>query len=111
MGEPTLRDLTAPNLAQTPLCITEEALGDGENPLKPGFIQYLPIFEGHRNEDPNKFLVEFYTVCSCINQNTTPMEQLMLRAFPFSLGGEAKDWFHYLPRGPINTRESMKRLC
>ena len=41
MGEPTLKELIAPNLAQQPLCITYNALGNGDVALKSGFIHHL----------------------------------------------------------------------
>ena len=37
-------------------------------------------------------------------------EQINLRAFPFSLKDQAKDWLYYLPSGSITTWNEMKRL-
>ncbi|MGZ7362298.1 retrotransposon gag family protein, partial [Streptococcus pyogenes] len=37
-------------------------------------------------------------------------EQIKLRAFPFSLGDDAKDWLYYLPSGTVTTWNEMKRM-
>ena len=109
MDDRTLKELTAPDLTQQPLCITAEALGDANVSLKSGLIHHLPTFEGIL-DDPNKFLLDIYLVCTSMKQGTITAEQLMLRAFPFALKGAAKDWLHYLPAGSITSWTSLKKV-
>ncbi|CAH9132758.1 unnamed protein product [Cuscuta epithymum] len=106
----TLRELTAPNLNQQPLCITFPTLNEGNTfELKSGLIHLLPSFHGLRGEDPNKHLSEFHIVCTSMCPNGVTEEQIKLRAFPFSLKDTAKDWLFYLPSGSIDTWAAMKK--
>ncbi|XP_027169223.1 uncharacterized protein LOC113768918 [Coffea eugenioides] len=59
----TLRELTAPNLNQQPLC-----------------------------EEPYKHLQEFDVVCNSMKPPGITEEQIKMRTFPFSLKDSAKDW-------------------
>ncbi|CAH9126488.1 unnamed protein product [Cuscuta epithymum] len=106
----TLREITAPNLNQQPLCITFPTLNEGNTlELKSGLIHLLPSFHGLSGEDPNKHLSEFHIVCTSMCPNGVTEEQIKLRAFPFSLKDTAKDWLFYLPSGSIDTWATMKK--
>lgn len=106
MAERTLRQLTAPNVDQQPLCIQ---YGDMTTPfeLKSGLIHLLPTFRGLENENPHKHLKEFHVVCSSMKPNGITEDQIKLRAFPFSLADGAKDWLFFLPSGTITTWNEM----
>ena len=73
MDNRTLKELTAPDLTQQPLCITPEALGDANVSLKSGLIHHLPTFEGIL-DDPNKFLADFFIVCTSMKQGAITVE-------------------------------------
>ncbi|XP_074318610.1 uncharacterized protein LOC141655428 [Silene latifolia] len=107
----TLKELTAPNLVVQPLCITFPALDDGVTfELKSGLIHQLPSFSGTSIEDPNKHLSDFRIVCTGMKPVDVTDEQLKLRAFPFSLKGNARDWLiNYLPPTSITTWIGMKK--
>ncbi|XP_074282881.1 uncharacterized protein LOC141607431 [Silene latifolia] len=106
----TIKELTAPDLTQVPLCISFPALAENATfELKSGLIHQLPQFHGLSTEDPNKHLNKFHVVCSSMKPNGVTDEQLQLRAFPFSLKDVANDWLYYLPTGSITTWNQMKR--
>ncbi|XP_019155105.1 PREDICTED: uncharacterized protein LOC109151969 [Ipomoea nil] len=105
----TLRELSAPNVNQQPLCIQHPALEVGFE-LRSGLIQLLPTFRGLENEDPHKHLKEFHVVCSSFKPQGVTEDQIKLRAFPFSLTEKAKDWLFYLPPSTITTWADMVRL-
>ncbi|XP_074282554.1 uncharacterized protein LOC141607094 [Silene latifolia] len=106
----TIKELTAPDLTQQPLCITYPPLGEnGTFELKSGLIHQLPTFNGLSGEDPNKHLSDFHIVCSSMKPATVTDEQLKLRAFPFSLKDAARDWLYYLPPASIDTWVKMKK--
>ncbi|KAF7841815.1 DNA-directed DNA polymerase [Senna tora] len=69
--EKTLKELDAPPVQQTPLCITATTL-QAPLELKSGLIHLLPKFRGLANEDPYNHLKEFQVVCSI-----TSWEQIM----------------------------------
>lgn len=105
----TLKELAAPTLEQQPLSIEYPQLKVAFE-IKSGMIHILPTFHGFVGEDPNKHLKEFHVVCSNMKPIGISEEQVKLRAFPFSLADNAKEWLYYLPSGTITTWNEMKKL-
>ncbi|XP_031270531.1 uncharacterized protein LOC116128914 [Pistacia vera] len=105
----TLKELAAPDFNHQPLCIQYPTL-DVAFELKSGLIHLLPTFHGRAGEDPNKHLMEFHVVCSSMKSTGVTEEQIKLRAFPFSLGDDVKDWLYYLLSGTVTTWNEMKRM-
>ena len=105
----TLKELAAPDVDHQPLCIQYAPL-DVNFELKSGLIHLLPSFHGLPGEDPNKHLKEFHIVCSSMKPPAVTEEQIKLRAFPFSLKDEAKEWLYYLPPGTVETWATMKTM-
>ena len=85
----TLKELAVPTLDQQPLCI--------EMP------QLEVAFE-------LKHLKEFHVLCSSMKLMGIFVEQVKLRAFPFSLADSAKEWLYYLPSGTITTWKEMNKV-
>ena len=104
----TLKELAGPTLDQQPLCIDMPQL-DVAFKLKSGMIRLLPTFHVLSDEDPNKHLKEFHVVCSSMKPLGISEEQVKLRAFPFSLADNAKEWLYYLSSNSITTWNSMKK--
>ncbi|KAL2235822.1 UNVERIFIED_CONTAM: hypothetical protein Sindi_1314400 [Sesamum indicum] len=98
--ERSINDMTSPDLNQQPLCIEYPDL-EVDFELKSGLIHLLPTFRGLAGEDPHKHLKEFHVVCSGMRPQGISEEQVKLRAFPFSLADQAKDWLYLLPSGSI----------
>ena len=98
----TLRELAAPNLETQHMSITYAAL---DKPLKlnSGFINLLPKFRGLAREDPYHHISEFLIICSAIMPEGILEDQIRLRAFSFSLLGNAKNWLYYMPAGSFFT--------
>ena len=105
----TLKELTAPDLNEQPLCITYPNL-EGSFELKSGLIHLLPNFHGLAGEDPYKHLKEFYQVCSSFKPQGVSEEHVKLRAFPFSLKDKARSWLLDLPQGSIRTWNELGKL-
>ena len=78
--------------------------------LKSGMIHLLPTFHGLAGEDPNKHLKEFHVVCLSMKSVGISVEQVKLRAFPFSLADKAKEWLYYLPSGTITIWNEMNKV-
>jgi hypothetical protein len=55
-------------------------------------VRAQPVF-GYDNEDPFDHLREFKETCSCLSILGMTQEILMWKLFPFSLKGEAKQWY------------------
>ncbi|KAL2252442.1 UNVERIFIED_CONTAM: hypothetical protein Sindi_0038900 [Sesamum indicum] len=106
--ERSINDMTSPDLNQQPLCIEYPDL-EIDFELKSGLIHLLPTFRCLAGEDPHKHLKEFHVVCSGMRPQGISEEQVKLRAFPFSLADQAKDWLYFLPSGSITRWNDLKR--
>ena len=73
-------------------------------------IHFLPTVHGLPGEESNKQLKEFHVVCSSMKTLGISVEQVKLRAFPFSLADNAKEWLYYFPQGTITTWNVMKKV-
>ncbi|KAL0400274.1 UNVERIFIED_CONTAM: hypothetical protein Sradi_2370700 [Sesamum radiatum] len=106
--ERSIKDMTSLDLNQQLLC-TEYPDLKVNFELKSGLIHLLPTFRGLAGEDQHKHLKEFHVVCSGMRRQGITEEQVKLRAFPFSLAEQAKDWLYLLPSGSITTWNDLKR--
>ncbi|KAL2237321.1 UNVERIFIED_CONTAM: hypothetical protein Sindi_0923800 [Sesamum indicum] len=106
--ERSIKDMTLPDLNQQPLCIEYPNL-EVNFELKSRLIRLLPTFRGLVGEDPHKHLKEFHVVCSGMRPQGISEEQVKLRAFPFSLADQVKDWLYFLPSGSITRWNDLKR--
>ncbi|GAB2273230.1 hypothetical protein Dimus_039018 [Dionaea muscipula] len=105
----TLRELAQPMMVIQPFCIQNPA-ANIDYEFKSGFIQMLPKFHGKSGDDPYKHLKEFNMVCYNCKPLGLTEEQVKLRAFPFSLTNNAKDWLFCLPSGSVTTWNQMQTL-
>ncbi|KAL0439325.1 UNVERIFIED_CONTAM: hypothetical protein Slati_2415500 [Sesamum latifolium] len=106
--ERSIKDMTSPNLNQQPLYIEYPGL-EVDFELKSGLIHLLSTFCGLAGEDLHKHLKEFHVVCFGMRPQGITEEQVNLRAFPFSLAEQAKDWLYFLPSGSITTWNDLKK--
>ncbi|XP_062008347.1 uncharacterized protein LOC133725208 [Rosa rugosa] len=110
MANRTLRELATPDVEQQPLCIAYPNQNEaGGFELKSGMIHYLPKFHGFSTEDANLHLKELHVVCSGMKPATIHENHVMLRAFPFTLEGKAKEWLYNLPSGSLTTWNQVKQ--
>ena len=98
----TLKELVTPSVAYQPLYIDYPEL-DAPFELKSSLIHLLPTFHGFVGEDPHKHFKEFHVVCSTTRPQRVSEEYIKLRAFPFSLADNFKDWLYFLPIGAITS--------
>ncbi|XP_050897999.1 uncharacterized protein LOC127104902 [Lathyrus oleraceus] len=79
--------------------------------LHPSTINQLErkSFAGRVNEDANKHLKRFLTMCTTLKMPGHSEEAIRLRMFPFTLTDEAEEWFYSLPARSITTWEEMER--
>ena len=95
MAEKTLREFSVPstdNVATGP----NINVGDVNFELKSSLInmvQAIP-FCGKPNEDANAHLQNFLELCDTVVIRGVATDVVMLRLFPFSLLGKAKQWFY-----------------
>ncbi|RDX98686.1 hypothetical protein CR513_18359, partial [Mucuna pruriens] len=88
----TLKELATPDVVYQPLCIHYPQLEPAQSDeLKSSLIHLLPKFHGLAGEDPHKHLKEFHMVCSTMRLQGILEDYIKMKAFPFSLGGVAKD--------------------
>ena len=64
--------------------------------LKPRLINMVQAnqFYGKAHEDASAHLQHFLKICSTFTMSGVPKDAILLRLFPFSLLGRAKQWFY-----------------
>jgi len=69
---------------------------DGNFELKPRLINMVQSnqFCGKAHEDASAHLQHFLEICSTFTISEVPRDAILLRLFPFSLLGRAKEWFY-----------------
>ena len=78
--------------------------------LNSGFVNLLPKFHGLAGEDPYRDINEFLITCFDMVPEGIPKDQIRLRAFPFSLVGDAKDWLYHMHIGSFSTLTALHKL-
>ena len=104
----TLREIMAPVVNRQRFCVRAPA-GGTPFELKSPLLQQLPIFHGLAGENAYSHLDQFHMVCSTMKPTGVTDEQIQLRAFPFSLADQAKEWIYSLPAGSITSWTQMER--
>ncbi|CAN6554603.1 unnamed protein product [Malus baccata var. baccata] len=109
----TIKELSASGLDNAlPLCIQYPRVAQNktdEFELKSSLLHHIPKFHGLSMEDPNKHMKEFEVVCSSMTLVNVDGSILKMKAFPFSLLENAKDWLYELAPRTVTSWESMKR--
>ena len=103
MAERTLRDYSAPSVANVPIGPNVDAGAAGLD-IKSSLItmvQAIP-FCGKASEDANSHLQQFLEICNTSATAGVNQDAIRLRLFPLSLLGKAKQWF-YANRASIDT--------
>ena len=95
MADKTLYEFSAPTMANihTGLAIN---IGDNAFELKPALINMVQAsqFCEKAHEDASAHLQHFLEICSTFTIKGVTRDAILLRFFPFSLLGKAKQWFY-----------------
>ena len=74
--------------------------------IRPYLVQLLPTFHGMESENPYSHMREFEEVCNTFKEETTTVDLMRLKLFPFTLKNKAKIWLNSLrPRSIRNWTE------
>ena len=106
MANKSIREFSAPttdNIRTGPAVEIDRTFG-----LKPGLINMIQAnqFCGKAHEDTSAHLQHFLEIYSTFTISEVPRDAILLRLFPFSLLGRAKQWFH-----ATKERNTMWALC
>jgi hypothetical protein len=73
--------------------------------LKPALLNMLSqhMFNDLVSEDPNQYLAMFEELCNTVKINGVEPETIKVRAFPFYLRDNARNWLRSLDIGTIIT--------
>ena len=77
--------------------------------IKPHIINILSKFHGHSSENPYTHLKTFAQECEAFKPRETDMERAKLRAFRFTLEGNAKLWYNGLLNNSITSWGQLVR--
>jgi hypothetical protein len=95
MAEKTLLEFSAPSIGNIPTR-PKLLINNLEFELKPSLINMVQAttFSGKAQEDANAHLQDFLEIGSTIIIKNVDQDIILLRLFPFSLEGRAKQWFY-----------------
>ena len=95
MADKTLREFFAPTTANIRTGPTVN-VGDNGFELKLALINMVQAsqFCGKAHEDASAYLQHFLEICSTFTIKGVFRDAILLRLFPFSLLGKAKEWFY-----------------
>ena len=80
-----LPQMSAPSCIVPP---TEEMI------VRPYLVPLLPTFHGMESENPYTHIREFDDVCNTFKEDTTTLDFMRLKLFPFTLKDKAKFWLN-----------------
>ena len=63
----------------------------------------LPIFHGMESENPYSHMRKFEEVCNTFKEETTTMDLMRLKLFPFTLKDKVKIWLNSFRLGASET--------
>jgi len=94
MANKSIREFSAPTMDNIRTRPAAEI--DGNFELKPGLINMVQYnqFYGKAHEDASAHLQHFLEICNTVTISGIPRDAIILRIFPFSLLGRAKQWFY-----------------
>ncbi|CAM8901682.1 unnamed protein product [Rhodiola kirilowii] len=104
-----LKDYAAPNAYGYRSPILAPAVDNRDFDLKTSTIQMIQSnqFSGRDHEDPNSHLTTFLEVCDTFKTNGVSEDAKLLRLFPFSLSGRARDWLRSQTPDSLTTWEEL----
>jgi hypothetical protein len=69
-------------------------------PIVDQWVDFLPIFREHRDDNPAEHLREFHEL---MHQWEIHHEDVLMKMFMFSLDGDAREWYRSLPPASISS--------
>ncbi|CAM8982191.1 unnamed protein product [Rhodiola kirilowii] len=104
-----LKDYAAPTAYGYRSPILVSAVDNRDFDLKTSTIQMVQSnqFSGRDHEDPNSHLTTFLEVCATFKINGFSEDAKLLRLFPFSLTGRARDWLRSQTPDSFTTWEEL----
>ncbi|CAM8972960.1 unnamed protein product [Rhodiola kirilowii] len=104
-----LKDYAIPNAYGYRSPILAPAVDNRDFDLKTSTIQMIQAnqFSGRDHEDPNSHLTTFLEVCDTFKINGVSDDAKLLRLFPFSLLGRARDWLRSQTPDSLTTWEEL----
>ncbi|XP_057747635.1 uncharacterized protein LOC130966829 [Arachis stenosperma] len=77
--------------------------------LKTALLNLMPKFHGLPAQEPIKHLRDFQAVCSTVRHDGADETFILLKAFPFSLEGKAREWYYAQPRVTVANWNTLRR--
>ena len=101
----SMRDHIHPPRMSAPSCIMPSI---EEMIVRPYLVPLLPTFHGMESENPYTHIREFEEVCNTFKEDTTTVDLMRLKLFPFTLKDKAKIWLNSLRPRTIRNWKKMQ---
>ena len=76
--------------------------------VRPYLVSVLPTFHGMESENPYAHIMYFEEVCNTFKEDTTTLDLMRLKLFPFTLKDKAKIWLNSLKPRTIRNWTEMQ---
>ena len=86
-----MRDHIHPPRMSAPSCIVPQI---EQMVIRPRIVPLLPSFHGMESENPYSHIREFEEVCNTLKEETSTVDLMRLKLFPFTLKDKAKFWIN-----------------
>ena len=77
--------------------------------LKTALLNLMPKFHGLPAQEPIKHLRDFQAACSTVRRDGADETSILLKAFPFSLEGKAREWYYTQPGATVSNWDTLRR--
>ena len=104
----TIQEVGAPDFSMQPFQTHHPAVAT-DFEIKTALLNLMPKFHGLPAQEPIKHLRDFQAACSTIRRDGADETSILLKAFPFSLEGKAREWYYTQPPATVSNWDTLRR--
>ena len=104
----TIQEEGAPDFTMQPFQAHHPAVAT-DFKIKTALLNLMPKFHGLPAQEPIKHLRDFQAACSTVRRDGTDETSILLKAFPFSLEGKAREWYYTQPLANVSNWDTLRK--
>ena len=104
----TIQEAGAPDFTMQPFQAHHPAVTT-DFELKTALLNLMPMFHGLPAQEPIKHLRDFQAACSTVRRDGANETSILLKAFPFSLERNAREWYYTQPAATVSDWDTLRR--
>ena len=104
----TIQEEGAPDFTMQPFQAHHPAVAT-DFEIKTALLNLMPKFHGLPAQEPIKHLRDFQATYSTVRRDGANETSILLKAFPFSLEGKAREWYYTQPAATVSNWDTLRR--